>query len=232
MPGNQQIEREIQSVEALYNFLVDQICNQIDEVNARFRGYIGMMAETGVPEEECTRFTNEFYAVDESNLKAIYNRIVEADLPQIKNYLENLARQYQAATNNSYGSLSLHYPNPVSTQTPSAAVVRSNNNSDYEVQIDALCDFMGFLVDERNKLRETIQTYQNYCNNMLENGVPRQLVDHYVTNFASPNVGHINNKIISHIQQEDYTQLMGLYTQVVESLKSIGMSPNRSPQSM
>lgn len=228
----QQIEREIESVVRLYNFLVDKICNQIDKVNARFRGYISMMADTGIPEEECTRFTNEFYAVDEQRLNAVYKQIVEYDLPQIQRYLEDLAAQYAAATNSSFGSLSLHYPDPVSTQTPSGATTRNNDTNDYDIQIDALCDFMGFLVEERNNLNMTIQTYRNYCNNMLENGVPRQVVEHYVTNYAVPNIKYINDKIISHFEEYDYKQLTGLYDKVVESLKSIGRSSNRTPLPM
>lgn len=229
---SQQIEREIQSVGALYNFLVDDICNQIDGINSRFRSYIGIMGETGIPEEECTRFSNEFYAVDESNLKAIYNRIVDADLPQIQRYLEDLVRQFETATNSSYGNLSLHTPNPVSIQNPTEAIERNSNVHDYEVQINAICDFMGFLVEERNNLLKTIQTYQNYCNYMLENGVPIQLVNHYVANYATLNVNHINIKIVAHIQEDDYKQLMGLYVQIGESMRNIGLTPSRNPIAM
>ena len=232
MPNTQQIEIEIQAVEALYNFLVDQICNQINGVNARFCGYIDIMAETGIPAEECTRYTNDFYAVDDANLKKIYNRIVESDLPQICNYLEDLVSQFEYATNNSYGGLNLHYPEPIASQTPSGASVRSGNYQDYGEQIDAICDFISFLVQERNNLLATIQTYKSYCINMSENGVPIQLVEHYVGNYATPNVGFITNQIIAHLQENDYKQLTGMYDGVAKSMGRIGLNPSRQPQSM
>ncbi len=232
MSNSQQIELEIQAVEALYNFLVDQICNQINGVNARFCGYINIMAETGIPTEECTRFTNEYYAVDDANLNKIYNRIVDFDLPQIRCYLEDLVAQFEYATNSSYGGLNLHYPEPIASQTPSGTSVRSGNYQDYGKQIDAICDFIYFLVQERNNLLTTIQMYQGYCNNMLESGVPIQLVEHYVGNYATPNVAFFTNQIIAHIQENDYKQLTGMYGEVAKSMGRIGMNPSRQPQSM
>ena len=67
---------------------------------------------------------------------------------------------------------------------------------------------------------------------MLENGVPFQLVEHYVDNYASPNVGFINGKIVAHIQEDDYKQLRGMYDEVAKSMGRIGLTPSKQPQSM
>ena len=229
--AGQNIQREIQAIEALNNFLVDEICNSVDQVNARFRGFIQMMAETGIPIQECNNFTQSYYAVDEASFKALYNQIVSCDLGAFQNYIEQLARQFQAATGTSYGGVSLHRPSPVSTQTPSNATERRGSTQDYDIQIDALCDFMNYLVGERDQLANTLQRYERYCNNMVEQGVPIQIVNHYVSNFARVNVEQIK-RIIGHIQTDDYKQLTGIYTEIANSMAAVSSTPKRSPQSM
>lgn len=231
MQGGQNIAQEIQAVEALYNFLVDDICNQIGEVNAQFRGYINVMAETGIQEEECRQFAEKLYVVDESYFKEMYNRIVNCDLPRIKLYLEQLLKQFQAATNNNYGCLSLHVPSQASIHAPSEATERAGGYQDYDLQLNAICDFMDFLVQERDVLMQTIEIYQKYCNDMLAKRVPKQIVDDYVPNYARPNVANIN-KIIAHIQDEDYKQLSGVYAEIVSSLNDLSQSPSRTPRTL
>lgn len=229
--GAQNICREIQAIEALNNFLVDDICNRLFEVDARFRGFINMMAQTGIPIQECTRFSQEFYAVDKANFETLHNQILNNDLPAIAEYVKQLVRQFQAATGSSYGGVSLHRPSGVPMQTPSDATQRRSDVQDYEVQIDAICDFMGYLVSERDTLNDTIMRYEGYCNNMVENGVPIQIVNHYVPNCAVPNVNQIK-KTISHVESEDYKQLSALFSEIADSMSALGNSPSRSPRAM
>lgn len=231
--GNaQNLVRELEALEQLYNFLVGEICDKLTNLNSSFRGYINIMVSTGIPKQECEEFSEKYYSDDETNFKAIFEQIVTADLPQIKNYMEQIERQFQAATNSSYGGFRLMSPSPASSQAPSGASERDNSVQDYELQIDAICDFMDFLVSQKEGLFQTINAYERYCNSLLEYGVPKQVVDHYVNNYALSNVRFIRDTIISHITDKDYPQLAGLYNEIVDSMKAVNSSPNRTPKSI
>ncbi len=228
----QNFKREFEALVALNNFLVDKCCDRLMQVNGLFRGYITMMADTGVPVQECKEFADKYYVVDEQNLKTIYERIIGYDLPQIRNYIEQIARQFQRATGSDIGSINLKMPNQsVSSATPSNATSRTGGPQDYEKQLDAICDFMDFLVAQKNELHNTIHDYEIYCNNMISNGVPKQVVDHYLQHFVPENVRGINNAA-NNIQSIDYPQLKGLFGEISDSLNSLGKSYGRTPKSM
>ena len=227
----QSFQRELVALENLNNFLV-QCCDRIKQVNGEFRGYITIMAETGVTEEECREFRDNYYREDEANFKAIYERISNYDLPQIRTYVELICRQFQAATGSS-PNVNLRTPDfNVASSTPRGANTgRNTGQQDLEVQLDAICDMMDFFVNQRDELTQTIRDYERYCNDMVNSGVPTQIVEQYIPNFAQPNVNLIN-KTSAHIQGEDYPQMKKLYVETASSLSVLGKSPNRTPKSM
>lgn len=228
----QQFQREIQALKNLNDYLVVQCCDRIRQVDGLFRGYISVMVGTGVPAEECKAFAEKYYVEDKQNFKVFFDRIIRCDLPQIRKYIEQIRKQFQAATGTDIGQINLRLPsNSVSSSLPRNAVLSSNGTQNLGLQIQAICNMMDFLVDQRNELQQTLHDYQRYCNEMINNGVPKQVVDHYVLNYAHTNVGIIN-RLSGHIQNADYPQLKNVYIQISESLAELGSSANRLPKSM
>ena len=223
---------ELRSLVELNDFLVVFYCDRIRQINGFFRGYITAMAKTGVPVQACKEFADNFYATDETNFKALYERISNYDLPQIRKYLEQIRRQMFAATGLDVGQINLKTPSDtVPSTVPKGAVDREGNTQDYEKQHNALCDMMDFLVGQRDELRQTILDYEKYCQNMLSSGVPRQIVEQYIPNYAQFNITLIN-KTIAHIQFRDYPQLQKLQREIANSLGELGKIPNRAPRNM
>lgn len=227
----QDLVREMQSLVDLNDFLVMQCCDRIQQVDSLFKGYITMLADTGIPVQACQEFADKYYITDEANFKALFDRIVQFDQPQILAYIEQIRRQFIAATGSDFGNINIKTPSNFSPTVPSGAMDRKGGPQDYEKQIDAVCDLMNFLVNQRDELRRTIQDYERYCQNMINSGVPKQVVEHYIPNYAQPNVAIINNTA-AHIQDVDYPQLKKLYMEIAASLEQLGRSSNNSPKSM
>lgn len=228
----QDLIREMEALKNLNDFLVVQCCDRVRQVNGLFRGFITMLADTGMPVQECKEFADKYYVNDEANFKALFERIVNYDIPQIHAYIEQIRRQYIAATGNDIGQINLKTPsNSISSTTPRGAIDRKGGLQDYEKQYDAVCDLMDFLVDQRNELQQTIRDYERYCQEMINSGVPKQIVEHYIPNYAQPNVGIIN-RATAHIQDADYPQLKKLQMEIATSLGELGKSANRAPKNM
>ena len=228
----QNLVRELESLRNLNDFLVVQCCDRVRMVNGLFRGYIAMMADTGVPVQECKEFADKYYVADEAKFKALFDRIINYDLPQVNKYIEQIRRQFIAATGSDFGQINLKMPSTnISTTMPKGAIDRKGGPQDYEKQLDAVCDLMDFLVSQRDELQYTIRDYERYCQEMINSGVPKQIVEHYIPNFTQPNVSLINNTF-AHIQESDYPQLRTLYTEIATSLGELGKSPSRTPKNM
>lgn len=229
--NTQQLVRELQALKDLNDFVVS-CCNEVRQVNGYFRSYILMMADTGITFEACKEFADKYYVEDEANFKSLYDRIINYDIPWIRKYMEQIQRQFQAADGTNIGSVNLKMPdNTISSVTPNGVQDRKGGPMDYEIQYDALCDFMNFMVEKRDELQHVIYEYEKACNNMINSGVPKQIVEHYIPNFAQPNVQLIN-RTIAHIQQVDYPQLKKLLVEIANSLGELGRSANRAPKNM
>lgn len=228
----QDLIRELQALKNLNDFLVIHYCDRIRQVNGLFRGFITMLADTGIPVQECKEFADKYYVADETNFKALFERVTNYDIPQILAYIEQIRRQYIAATGSDFGQINLKSPsNSIPSTVPRGAKDRKGGPQDYEKQYDAVCDLMDFLVEQRDELQQTIREYERYCQEMINSGVPRQIVEHYVPNYAQPNVSIIN-RTTSHIQDSDYPQLRKLQVEIATSLGELGKSVNRSPKNM
>ena len=225
----QSLLRELEALKALNDFLVTNICDRLSQVAGLFCGYITIMAATGVPVQECEEFISKYYLVDENNFKNLIGNIKDGDLPMIRKYIDQIVKQLGSIGYN-IGSINLRTPSQSSSSVPNIQT-QTGRVQDYVRQLNALCNFMDFLVGERNELLHTIKDYQDCCNKMLEWGVPRQVMEHYVQNFARTNVG-LMNKTTAHIQTDDYVQLSGLFREIHASLTALGISYSRTPKSM
>ena len=229
--NGQNFVRELMALKDLNDFLV-LVCNRIMQVNGAYKNYIDIMEETGVPIQECEAYRNQYFAEDEKHFKELHTQITNADLPQIKKYIEHISIQFQQATGMNYGGLDLKTPDmSVSNTAPKNATTRTGGAQDYEKQADAGCDLMDFLVEQCNEIRTTISDYKKYCQEMLNNGVPQQVYKHYVGNFAVPNIQKIDN-IATHIESEDYPYLKGVYVTIVNAISSLGGSYSRTPKTI
>lgn len=228
----QNILREIEALKNLNDFLVVQLCDRVRQVNGLFAQYITIMAQTGVVVQACQTFQSQYYVKDEALFRSVFERIVNYDLPQIRQYIDLLQTQFQAATGTNYGSINLRTPcSSVTATLPNNAILPTGSSQSFSIQIQAVCNLMDFLVDQRNELQQTIRDYERYCNDMINSGVPKEIVEHYVPNFARENVQLINN-VAGNIQNSDYPYLNKVYVQIGNSLSQTGKSPQRSPKSM
>lgn len=225
----QDLLREQRALKGLNQFLVKTYCNEIRKVDSYFRGYIRIMIETGVLKQACERFKDDYYVKDAQLLKAIYEHVVQTDLQAIKMYMNQISRQIQAA-GYPVSDWNFQTPQPFEgSEPPSKARTHSGNSQDYEVQIDAICDLMDFLVDQHANLGRSIMSYRNYCNAMIQNGVPRQIVDHFRP-LAQKDVDLVRHEMQQ--LKEDYPYLGKLYQVIVESQEQLGHSVSRKPKSM
>jgi len=227
----QNLAREWDALRNLYHFLVDNCCTRIRQVNGQIKGYMTIMADTGVPVEECQEFADKYYALDEANFKELFKRVIDYDLPRIRKYIDLTRRQFIAASGMA-PNIELRNPDfNVPPTPPRGAQERKGGSQDLEVRIEAICDLMDFLVEQRDQLKDTIRKYEFYCNDMINSGVPKQVVNDYIPNCAQPNVALIN-KTSAHIQEQDYPQLMKLYRETATSLMELNLSVNRAPKNM
>jgi hypothetical protein len=233
--NSSQAQRFLKELEALKNLndgIVVCFCDRIRQVNGFFKGYMSVMIDTGVPAEECKAFEEKCYVEDERNFSTLYDRIVSYDLPRIRMYIAQIQKQFQTATGTDIGQINLRTPSgSVSSTLPQNAVLNSNGIQNYSLQINAICNLMDFLVDQRDELRQELHVYEQRCMDMINNGVPKEIYDDYIPNYAQSNV-NIINKMSAHIQDVDYPQLRRVYDEIARSLEELGQSANRSPKQM
>ena len=98
------------------------------------------------------------------------------------------------------------------------------------MQADAICDFGDFLRGVVTTLHNNIQTYERYCASLLDNGVPQQMYNDYVSQFASPDVQQIR-RIIGGIESEDIPYLQRVLNQITQSITGLGGSYARTMNS-
>lgn len=223
--------REIEGLKNLNDFLAI-LCDRIMQVKSQYQGYMQVMRDTGIPVQQCDVFENTYFAVDSQNFKLLFERIVNFDLPQIKKYIEQIAGQFQQATGQSIGNINLRKPNmSTSIIQPRQAVTRTGGTQDLEKQADAGCDLMDFLVAQRDELSRSNDEYKRYCTEMLDTGVPKQMFNHYVTNYATPNMQHINKTALN-MQDKNYPYLKSVFQTIVKTISSLGGNYSRNPQNM
>ncbi len=190
----QQFYKEFQALKDLNDNIVVCFCDRIRQVNGQFKSYMSVMVDTGVPAEECKAFEEECYVEDERNFKELFDRIVTFDLRQIRVYLEQIKRQFRAATGMDIGQIVLKTPSAsISSSIPQNAVLSSTGIQNYDLQINAICNMMDFLVDQKEELKNHLRNYERDCNNMINNGVPKEICDDYMLNYYQYNYNLIKN---------------------------------------
>ena len=229
--SSQNYLRELQAIEQLNNLLVSQVCDRLMMVNSRMKAFILKMSDTGVAVQTCEQYRAKYYSVDAQHFQNIYNRIVSADLPQIRKYYEMVASQLELATGQRV-SVNLRLPSAsAGSDFPREAISRNGDISDLLIQAEATAAFMSYLVNERDEMNQTLQDYEDRCNGMIAAGVPKQICSHYVSNFVPVNVHYIRNSV-AHLQSEDYPYLDGVFRKTTQDIQILGGSVNISPKSM
>ncbi|MBP5327934.1 MAG: hypothetical protein J6Y98_08495 [Bacteroidales bacterium] len=207
--------------------MVEQFCDEFALAKANMQSYIISMAGSGVPFEQCQKFTNDYYKVDEDNFRDLYNNVMYNDLSRINEYAIHILREIESITGSGHESFNLVYPRTDINATKSAEV-RSNDLQDYLVQCEAVCDFMDFITDMVQNLIRVVNDYTKSREKMLWKGVPRQVVDDYYSRCAPEDV-KIVGRISDHLKEE-YMILEKLYDKIVESLTSLNINSYRHPK--
>ena len=92
----QSLQRELNALKGLNDFVVERIYNRIVKVEKRFYNFVNEMEQTGIPLEICKDFRERYYVVDSNNFKTLKERITNYDLPQIKDQINRIVRQLNA----------------------------------------------------------------------------------------------------------------------------------------
>ena len=187
------------------------------------------MGESGVPIQVCTKFTENRYEKDRQNFKMFYRLILEQHLPEIKKYCEYLTRQFIAATGIPFESWNFRYPAPQQQAPTTEVEIRNNGAQDFNVQSDAVCDLMDFLVQQVDDMKHVQQDYVQCCNSLISAGVPTQICNNYQAFYANALVASIDDPLVAGFV-EDYRYLRNVYDQIAQTLQELGNFVSRAPK--
>lgn len=234
MHGYQNICHEIEAVEYLNRFIVVSVHDMVVKIDARIRSGVLSMEESGIPEEVCKAFWQKHYEETNRHLfKGICDAITDNHLRIIKQYLKDLAVQYFHATGTAI-DLGSHLIYPDATRSANATTpmtTRDNSVNDYAVQCDAVCDFTDFLVQQTEDLDLVLLGYNNCCKDLLNCGVPKQVCDNYVENYAKPLYNAIDHNLRAALT-DAYKYLVNVYHNLIITLNDLGLSVARVPRVM
>lgn len=228
---SQDFIRELQALKDLHEFLVRFTDQEIMDKLNEYHGAIQAMIDSGVPRQQCETYINNHFQADKARYQDLLQHIVSSDLPRIQYYISEVSSHMQAATQMSLGDIRLSQPNTSPRATrPRQIISRQGDVADLIVQADAICDFGDFLRGVVTTLHNNIQTYERYCASLLDNGVPQQMYNDYVSQFASPDVQQIR-RIIGGIESEDIPYLQRVLNQITQSITGLGGSYARTMNS-
>ncbi len=224
----QDFVKELQALKDLHEFLVS-FCNHdiMDKINL-YHGSIQGLIDSGLPKQQYEYYINNNYPENKDRYKRLLDHIVGIDLPRIRMYMQHIEDQIQAATGTSLGSFNLSQPD-----TSERPKLHRNIHSytgglaDLEVQADAICDFGVFLKETIEELRQSLGSYESYCDGLLGVGVPRQMYQDYMQNCAQEDV-HLIYQIVENIEHVDLPYLNKVLQQITASIGTLGGSYGRS----
>lgn len=220
--------RELQALKDLNEFLVKFVNYNIMEGLNKYHGAIQMLIDSGVPRQQCEHYIDNNFQVDKASYQQLLTHIVDADLPRIRLYIEEINKHMQAATDMSAGDPYLSYPDiSPRPKRPRTIVSRQGGVADLEVQADAICDFGIFLKETIETLHTSLRDYEQYCNSLLDAGVPQQIYQDYMQHCAAADADMIH-KIIACIERENIPYLKKVLDQIVGTITTLGGSYNRS----
>ena len=234
MSRYQNIHREIETVEYLNRFVVVSVHDMVVKIDAQIRAGIASMKESGIPIEACKEFSQKHYEETNKHLfQGICDTIIDKHIRIIKQYLVDLANQYFHATGTSIDirGLLVYPDSSLSANATAPLTTRNNGVNDYRVQCAAVCDFTDFLVQQTEELNAVLQGYGNCCNGLLSCGVPKQVCDNYVENYAKPLYKAIDNNLRAALI-DAYQYLIKVYNSIVASMRNIGLSVARAPREL
>ena len=220
---------------ALNNKLVELV-DELSVLNSHFKSCMASLAESGVPVEFCKAFEEQYYILDKAYMRDLTKNITTLDLPWLKKQYDVELRLVQHYSGMGGGSLSVgtyKTPQAYTGNTTPKLGSHKGGPQDYEVQLNAICDFMDILVDHRDKLVLQRDMYIDLCKGLVESGVEKHIAQHYEVNCAQPNLRRLY-QIINHIQDDDYNFFNERYMIAVEGMVGIGnfFIKQRSPRKM
>lgn len=226
---SQDFTRELQALKDLNEFLVKFVNRNIMEEGLNeYHGAIQVLIDSGVPRQQCEFYINNYFQADKTSFQNLLTHIVDVDLPRIRLYMEEIDKHMQAATGMSAGDPHLSQPDIAPRpKRPRKIVSRQGGIADLEVQADAICDFGVFLKEMIEALHYSLREYEQYCNGLLEVGVPQQMYSDYLQHCATDDADMIH-EIIACIEGDDIPYLKKVLDQIVGTITSLGGSYNRT----
>ena len=229
----QSLLTEIGALKGVNTVLVECV-HDLVRMDKQFRSYINSLSDTGVQQEVCDEFVEKYYKEDAQNFKSIVSNIMRRDLPMMQKYRESLVAQFQTVSGIDPGDFRFQSPDPsVASAMPHQFNARKGGPQDYVVQLDACCDLMDFLVEQRNRMVMRRDLYRSLCQGLESEGVPKQVAQHYEVNFAKPNIDLLN-KTIKHVEEVDYPHVRDIYRTIMNALVALDNPTyyHRSPKFM
>lgn len=217
---HQNILLELRAMKDLWELLVNCM-DKVSLLKIKYTSYISALKETGVPQETCKKYEDEYYQEDLVGMGVLVNNFQLKDFPFIRNSINKiLAHGNAIGLNLDMEGLHLSSPGvhePSNKKAP--FTIRKKLKQDYEDQLNAYAELMDFLVDQRDLFLDIRGFYADTCKQMEEKGVPVQVASSYHVNCCVSNIRQFNI-IIDHLER-DYAFLKEPFLVILQSLQEI-----------
>lgn len=195
----QSVTHSIHALENTYNFLVDQCCDGLSNVKAQMNGLVGSMLGAGVPEEMCLRLIEDFFNVDFDYFDTLSETIVNNDLRLLYGYIEAQENTLQHI-NGETVEVDLHQYGAKEFEYHGLGAI-DQQEQELSLRKQACGKTISFLRNRRVQLATMMNLYEQYCQTMLDSGVPKEYYDEYMDSCFG-NIMDSLNTIMQHIRND------------------------------
>lgn len=220
--SGQVYEREMEALLSLYNFLVEQ-CNRLIYVAASYGQVVNFMAEAGISKEAVATYSNRFQAEDIKHLGDLWTHIKETDLFHIQTYMQMISEMSYRTDH------PVEVPNLPVPETDQSGEHKMNSRAYHSQsltdQADAVAEMIDFLASEYNAIKEAQQDYLLRCQKLEEDGVPREMCEHYRPH-AEDDFYYMNTACNGLSESRDY--MAGIYNETVQKMVGLNLSHSHS----
>ena len=201
--GNQNVMLSVIALVNLYNFLVSQCCNALQKIKGQMKSIVDTMESTGVAVELCQALREEYFPKDFNYFDAIHDAIVSNDLRMIADFIDKRLHTYYVITGESQ-DVELKQPIDiidVDIDKPNGIDIQYQ---ELRVRAIACGRLIASLEAWTERLISDMEMYDEYCDQLLSAGMPREYYDEYIERCAIGNATMMQS-IIDHFKLDiDY----------------------------
>ena len=196
----QSIIKGINALVKLYNFLIRDCCDRLQNIKVPLSEQVKNLSRTGVPIEACHTVNHEYIPVDWENFDALYNNIVECDLVLLEQLIHKQQQYYTAVTEEIYEP-SLYALNE-KTECQTNIIRRADNSTQsLSLQKSGFQAFINFLDRRIEDINKVCSKYDSFTENLSEIGLPEEYHEQYKEECYETNK-ELFDKIVKHLNQD------------------------------